>query len=269
MSTSELSAAQLRKRAEQREQRGGLGEAAPLYLQAAAALARDNRHADAAAMLQGALERDERRARTSAQQPRELRRALAEALAASRQTSAAISEYEEYLKSGAPDAGTLAVLADLYIAAGKPNLAIERLRRAIERAVADSDVKSAAAAAERIAALLPDSADAAAEHVALLRAASAGGARLLRALEHLAELHRREERISHETVVLREILALAPRNEAVRQRLANLYARILEMDPNDEEAWNGLRSTDPDLSEQMTVLLMDEHTNERGRSKAG
>ena len=269
MSKSELNAAQLRKRAEQREQRGGLGEAAPLYLQAAAALAHENRHADAASMLQAALDRDERRAKTSAQQPRELRRALADALAASRQIGAAISEYEEYLKAGAPDAGTLTTLADLYVAAGKPNLAVERLRRAIERAVSDSDVRSAAAAAERVAGLLPDSADAAAEHVALLRAASAGGARLVRALEHLAELHRREERISHETAVLREVLALAPGNEAVRQRLANLYTQILENDPNDEEAWNGLRSTDPDLSEQMTVLLMDEHTSERNRSKAG
>ena len=266
MSTKEPTAAQLRRSAEQRHQRKGLNEAAPQYLQAANAFAHDNRHADAAAMLQSALEREERKAKSSAHQPRELRRALAEALAGSRQIGAAISEYEEYLKSGAPEADALQALADLYVAAGKPSLAVERLRRAIDRSIAENDIRSAAEAAGRVAALLPDSVDAAAQHVLLLR--SAGDARLLGALDRLADLYQAQEKIAHEVAVLREIHTLAPDKEAVRQRLVNLYTRILEMDPHDEEAWSGLSSTDPDLSEQLTVLLMDE-LGERARSKAG
>ena len=267
MSAKDLTAAQLRKNAEQRHQRKGLADAAPLYLQAAAGYADDNRHADAAAMLQSALEREERKAKASGHQPRELRRALAAALASSRQNGEAISEYEEYLKSGPPDAGALQALADLYVAAGKPSLAVDRLRRAIDRSIAENDIPSAATAAGRVSTLLPESVDAAAQYVLLLR--SVGDARLLGALDHLADLYHAQEKIAHEVAVLREIRSLAPNKEAVRERLVNLYTRILEMDPQDEEAWNGLRSADPALSEQMTVLLMDELTGERARSQAG
>ena len=267
MTAKQQSAAQLRKSAEQRQQRKGIGEAAPLYLNAAAALANDDRHADAAAMLQAALEREERKAKGSAHQPRELRRALAEALAASRQTGAAISEYEEYLKSGPPDAGALGCLADLYVAAGKPNLAVERLRRAIDRSIAESDLMSAAAAAGRIAALLPDSIEAASQQVVLLR--TAGDARLAGALEHLASLYGAQEKVAHEAATLREVLTLSPGDDAIRQRLVNLYTRILEMDPHDEEAWRGLRTVDRALAEQLSVLLMDDLGSEQARSKAG
>jgi tetratricopeptide (TPR) repeat protein len=265
---STLSAVQLRKNAEQKQQRKGINEAAPLYMQAAAALCADERHAEAASMLQAALERHERRAKASAHSPRELRRALGAALAASRQTGAAIAEYEEYLKSGTPDAAALGALADLYVAAGKPNLAVERLRRGIDRSIAESDIPAAATAAGRVAALMPDSIDAAVQHVMLLR--SAGDAGLLPALQHLAELYRANEKIAHEASVCREILTVAPDKPEVRTRLASLYTRILEMDPHDEEAWRGLRSADPELSDQLTVLLMDElTTSERARSKAG
>ena len=267
MSAKESGPLKLRKSAEQRQQRKGLGEAAPLYVQAAAAFASDNRHAEAAAMLQAALERDERHGKTPAHQPRELRRALAEALAACRQLGEAISEYEEYLKSGPPDAGALGCLADLYVAAGKPNLAVERLRRAIDRSISNNDVMTAAAAAGRVAALLPDSIEAAAQHVILLR--TANDARLPGALDHLAQLYRAEEKLAHEAVTLREMLALSPGDDAIRQRLVNLYTRILEMDPHDEEAWRGLRTVDAAFCEQLTVLLMDELSNERARSKAG
>jgi hypothetical protein len=41
------------------------------------------------------------------------------------------------------------------------------------------------------------------------------------------------------------------------------------MDPHDDDAWQGLRVVDPELAEQIAVLLMDELTEKHARSKAG
>lgn len=258
----------LRKKAEQRHRRKGLGEPASLYADAAAAYTSEGKFADAAAMLQGALSGEKHRGDgASSHQQRELRRLLAQALVAAGRASDAIAEYEEFLKMGTPDAPSLREVADLYIAAAKTNLALERLRRAIDRSIAEGDISGAAVAAGRIVDLTPDSIEAMAQYVTLLR--NIGDERLLAALERLALLYRAAEKLSAEVAVSREMLQLAPTRSDIKARLTSLYTRILEMDPHDEDAWQGLRVIDPDCAEQLAVLLMDELSEERVRSKAG
>jgi tetratricopeptide (TPR) repeat protein len=260
------SADDLRKKAEQKHKRKGLGEAASLYHEAAQAFIAQDKADDAIAMLSDALAEPPKNERSSHQQ-RELRRLLAETLTASGQSNAAISEYEEYLKLGTPDVPSLRALAELYIGAGKSNIAIDRLRRAIERSIAQGDIVGAADAAGRIAELTPESLDAAVQHALLLR--NVGDDGVLPALEHLAALYRDNEKLSQEVATCREILGLAPGREDIRRRLASLYTRILEMDPHDDDAWHGLRSLDPELADQVGVLLMDELADRNARSKAG
>lgn len=257
----------LRKKAEQKHKRKGFGEAAPLYQHAAGTLIAEGRADAAIAMLQAALAADGRHGDAAVHQQREMRKLLAETLSAAQQVPAAISEYEEYLKSGTPDGASLRTLAELYLAAGKPRIAIERLRRAIDRSIAEGDIAGAAGAAARVADLMPESLDVAVQHAALLR--NMGDERLLGALERLAALYQRAEKLSQEESTCREMLTLAPGREDIRRRLSSLYTRILEMDPHDESAWQGLRTLDPDLADQVSVLLMDEVSDKQARSKAG
>jgi tetratricopeptide (TPR) repeat protein len=267
MSSKRTSVADVRKKAQAVHHRKGLGEAASLYAEAASGLAAEGRQADAAAMLQDALNGDRRRNDGSSHQQRELRRLLAQMLAASGRSSDAISEYEEFLKAGTPDSPSLRALADLYVAAGKVNLALDRLHRAIDRSIAEGDIASAAAAAGRIVELTPDSMEAAAQYATLLR--NIGDERLLGALERLGALYQAAEKLSAEVSVGREMLALAPGRKDIKARLTSLYTRILEMDPHDDDAWQGLRTVDPDCAEQVAVLLMDELAEKHVRSKAG
>lgn len=261
------SADDLRKKAEQKHKRKGVSEAASLYEQAAVALIGEGRQDEAVAMLSQALASNGHHGDASSHQQRELRRLLAETLKATRKTSAAISEYEEYIKLGTPDAASLRALADLYVAAGKPKIAIERLRRAIDRSIGEGDVAGASDAAALVAELLPESLEAAVQHAALLRNINAP--RLIEALDRLAALYQQNEKLSQEVGVCREILALDSARQDVRRRLTSLYTQILEMDPHDDEAWQGLRVVDPDLAEQIAVLLMDELSEKHARSKAG
>jgi tetratricopeptide (TPR) repeat protein len=265
--TKRVSVDDLRKKAEQKHRRKGLGEAASLYADAATALASEGRQAEAAAMLQAALGGDIRRHEGSSHQQRELRRILAQMLVASGSASEAIAEYEEYLKAGTPDATSLRALADLYVGAGKVNLALDRLHRAIDRSIADGDIAGAAVAAGRIVELTPESLEAATQHATLLR--NIGDERLLGALERLAALYRAAEKLSAEVSVCREILTLAPGRADIKARLTSLYTQILEMDPHDDDAWQGLRIVDPDCADQVAVLLMDELAEKHVRSKAG
>jgi tetratricopeptide (TPR) repeat protein len=256
-----------RKKAERLHRRKGLGDAASLYAEAAAGLASEGKQANAVEMLQAALNGDKRRNDGSSHQQRELRRLLAQMLAASGRSSDAIAEYEEFLKAGTPDAPSLRAVAELYVAAGKMNVALDRLRRAIERGIAEGDISGAALAAGRIVDLTPDSLEAAVQHATLLR--NLGDDRLLGALERLAALYRAAEKLSAEVSTCREILSLAPGRADVKARLTSLYTRILEMDPHDDDAWQGLRTVDPDCADQVAVLLMDELAEKHVRSKAG
>jgi tetratricopeptide (TPR) repeat protein len=266
MSARRSSGDELRKKAEQKHRRKGIAEAAPLYRQSALALLADGREHDAAEMLQAALADDGQHHDGSSQQQRDLRKLAAETLAAIHNMPAAISEYEEYVKSGTPEASTLRALAELYVTAGKTNIAIERLRRAVERGIGEGDIVEAATAAGRVADLMPESTDAAVQHVVLLR--NVADERLEKALDHLAALYRAQEKLSQEVAVGEELLGIAPSRDDVRRRLASLYTRILEMDPHDDAAWQGLRKVDGELSEQLAVLLMDELADKQTRTKA-
>ena len=262
------SADDLRKKADQCHRRKGLVEAAALYTDAAAAFAAEGRHDRGAEMLLSALSGDKHRADgASTHQQRELRRLLAQTLVVAGRSSDAIAEYEEYLKAGTPDAPSLREVAELYIAAAKNTLALDRLRRAIERSIAEGDISGASVAAGRIVELTPDSIEAQAQYVTLLRNISDD--RLPAALERLALLYRAAEKLSAEVAACREMLDLSPGRSDVKARLVSLYTKILEMDPHDDDAWRGLRNVDPDCAEQLSVLLMDELTEDHARSRAG
>lgn len=262
-----IDAAELRKKAQAHHRRKGLAEALPMYADAARAFEAEDRTDEAIAMLTEALAAHGQHSDAASHQQRDLRRMLAAMLARTRRTSEAIGEYEELLKVGTPDAQSLQALAQLYIAAGKTSLASDRLRRAIDRSIAEGDVVEASRAAGRLAQLLPDSLEAAVQHAALLR--NVGDDSLIPALERLAQMYQAAEKLSLEVSVCREILALKPGRDDVKRRLASLYTRILDMDPHDDDAWQGLRVVDPELAEQIAVLLMDELTEKQSRSKAG
>ncbi|MBV8081871.1 MAG: hypothetical protein JOY86_02705 [Candidatus Eremiobacteraeota bacterium] len=260
-------AADLRKKAQAAHRRKGLADAAQPYLDAAAAFESEGKADEAIAMLSEALSAPGARSDGATHQQRELRRALAHLLAHARRVGDAIGEYEELLKSGTPDAESLQALAQLYVAAGKTSLATDRLRRAIDRSIAEGDITQAALAAGRIAELMPDSIEAAAQHAALLR--NIGGDELLAVLERLSRMYQAAEKLAAEVATCREILSLAPSRTDVKTRLVSLYTRILEMDPRDDDAWQGLRVLDGELAEQIAVLLMDELGETHPRTKAG
>ncbi|HZV80178.1 MAG TPA: hypothetical protein VFF60_11280 [Candidatus Binatus sp.] len=259
-------AADLRKKAHDRHRRKGLADAVSLYADAVRALEAEDKADDAIAMLNEALANGGHSDSTAHQQ-RELRRLLAGLLARERRIGDAIGEYEELLKNGTPDAQSLLALAQLYVGVGKTNLAIDRLRRAVDRSIAEGEIADAARAAGRIAELMPDSIEAATQHASLLRNISDEG--LVAVLERLAVMHRAAEKLSAEVAVCREILTLAPGRDDIKKRLASLYTRILEMDPHDDDAWQGLRVLDHDLADQVAVLLMDDLHQARPHSKAG
>jgi len=260
-------AAELRKKAQERQRRKGLAEALPLYADAARALEAENKPDEAITMLSDALAAPGQRSDAASHQQRELRGMLAAMLARAHRVGDAIGEYEELLKLGTPDSQSLQALAQLYVAAGKTNLATDRLRRAIDRSIAEGDIVEASRAAGRIAELMPDSLEAATQHAALLR--NIGDDGLVAVLDRLVLMYRALEKLSLEVSACREILQLTPARDDMKDRLVSLYTRILEMDPHDDEAWQGLRVVDPELADQVAVLLMDELTDKQPRSKAG
>jgi tetratricopeptide (TPR) repeat protein len=260
-------AADLRKKAHDRHRRKGLADAASLYADAVRALEAEDKADDAIAMLNDALASGGQHTDATSHQQRELRRLLAGLLARERRIGDAIGEYEELLKNGTPDAQSLLALAQLYVGVGKTNLAIDRLRRAVDRSIAEGEIADAARAAGRVAELMPDSIEAATQHASLLR--NIGDEGLVAVLERLAVMHRAAEKLSAEVAVCREILTLAPARDDIKKRLASLYTRILEMDPHDDDAWQGLRVLDHDLADQIAVLLMDDLHQARPHSKAG
>jgi tetratricopeptide (TPR) repeat protein len=261
------SADELRKKAQAHQRRKGLGEALPLYAEAARAFESEDKTNEAIEMLSGALSTPVKHADAASHQQRDLRRILAAMLARTRRIGEAIGEYEELLKIGTPDAQSLQALAQLYVTAGKTNLATDRLRRAIDRSIAEGDIVEASRAAGRLAELLPESFEAAVQYASLLR--NVGDDGLVGALDRLMQMYQAAEKLSLEVSVCREILEIKPGRDDVKRRLASLYTRILEMDPHDDDAWQGLRVVDPELAEQIAVLLMDELTEKRARSKAG
>jgi tetratricopeptide (TPR) repeat protein len=262
----------LKRQAEQLHRQRGLAAAVEAYVQAADALSRERRPLDAASML-GALLGEGRarprrrmarhaahqRARPASPAPAakilELRRALADALVQAGDLPGAISEYEEMLKADPLNPTALRALAECYIAAGTPKVAADRLQRGVDVGMATGDLAFAADAATRLAAIRPDSIDARRQQVELLR--TLGDIEVIPALEQLAELYATRGPLTQELAVCKELYALQPDRKDVKQRIGGIYTVRLQADPHDEEAWNGLRALDPDLAEQVAVLLMD------------
>jgi tetratricopeptide (TPR) repeat protein len=108
--------------------------------------------------------------------------------------------------------------------------------------------------ARGIAALSPESLDDAHRVVELARN---GCARALpEALERYAVLCHAQGKMAQEVAAWKELLAFVPERADARRELASAYTRILDSDPADEDAWQGLEAVDPGLAAELRVLLM-------------
>ena len=168
----------------------------------------------------------------------------------------AINEYEELLRREPNDTRSLSDVASQYEATGRSDLAIERLRRAVDVLVGAGDLDGAVEATRRLISLEPKSLERATELVSILRARDPK--LLVDALEHLANVYRDTEKLGQEAEACREILTIVPDRPDIQKRLAAIYTRILEVDPDDAEAWFGLATIDESLAGQLRVLLSRE-----------
>jgi tetratricopeptide (TPR) repeat protein len=198
---------------------------------------------------------------------RPIRRAYARALAGAGRVGEAIGEFEERLQSNADDAEDLADVADLYERAGRIDLAVDRLRRAVDLQVAAKDIDAAVRSARRLIVLEPESLETASDLVSILRSRDPG--LLAEGVEHLADVYRDRGKVGQEADACRELLALSPDREDVRHRLSGIYTRILEVDPDDQEAWLGLASIDEPLADQLRVLLANDEPPAQSASTSG
>lgn len=185
-----------------------------------------------------------------------IRIAYARSLSAAGRDSEAINEYEEGLALTPGDARALTAVAIIYGRCGRSDLAVERLRRAVDVFVAAMDLDAAVDSARRLITLEPQSLERATDLVMILRARDP--ALLADAIEHLANVYRERGKLGQEADACRELLTLTPERDDVKVRLASIYTRILEVDPDDTDAWFGLASVDEPLAGQLRVLLLRE-----------
>ncbi|MBC5824642.1 MAG: hypothetical protein GIW99_07050 [Candidatus Eremiobacteraeota bacterium] len=286
--------AELVAAAHDRRKRGGLREALPLYGRASDALVTEGRGAEAATMLAEVLHAREKRflaprslqaeqssermalvgkfaaliaagsvsddniamlAELCAERPEDgaLRRTLAQALAAMGQHDRAIAEYQECLRALPVDAPMLEEVSASLAAIGREDLSIERLRRALDAYLEAQNIEAAIRVCQRLNTVLPQSLEDALHLTTLLRGRS--DAALLDVLERLATLYHEREKLIQEVEVRLEIAALAPERQTNRTALADVFTRILDVDPNDDSAWAGIEAIDPSLAAQLHVLL--------------
>jgi tetratricopeptide (TPR) repeat protein len=195
-----------------------------------------------------------------------IRIAYAGSLAGAGRDSEAINEYEEGLALAQGDARSLTAVAILYERSGRADLAIERLHRAVDLFVASQELDAAVDAARRLITLEPSSLERASDLVAILRAREP--VLLAGAIEHLANVYREREKLGQEADACRELLTLTPERDDVKTRLAAIYTRILEVDPDDCDAWFGLASVDESLAGQLRVLLLREDVTAKETGEA-
>lgn len=187
---------------------------------------------------------------------RDIRRAHVRALADADRIGEAIAEFEERLQHNADDADDLVDVASLYERASRIDLAIDRLRRAVDIFVAAQDIDRAIPAARRLIALEPRSLESATDLVALLRRRDP--ALLVEGVEHLADVYRERGKLGQEAAACRELIELRPKRRDVRERLVALYVQILEIDPSDETAWEGLSVADAAAAARLRERLLPE-----------
>jgi tetratricopeptide (TPR) repeat protein len=183
----------------------------------------------------------------------EVRLAFAGSLAAAGRHGDAIAEFEEHLRAHPEDSAALSAVARLYEQTGREDSAVERLHRAVDAYVKSGDLDAAVGAARRLISLEPTSLARASELVSMLKEREP--ALLVDALEHLANVYRDREKLGQEADACSDLIALAPERHDVRSRLAAIYARIVEVDPEDDDAWTGLANADPDLSQRLRDRL--------------
>jgi tetratricopeptide (TPR) repeat protein len=183
----------------------------------------------------------------------DIRLALARSLAAAGRSSEAIGEFEEYLRSHQDDGHALTAAAALYATSGRTDLAVERLQRAVDIFVKSSELDAAVSAARSLISLEPESLDRASELVAMLREREPK--LLADALEHLANVYRERGKLGQEADACRELLALSPHRSGIRPRLSEIYSRILEVDPDDVDAWAGIDDVDPLIASSLRERL--------------
>lgn len=165
-----------------------------------------------------------------------------------------VAEYEEFLRANASDGRTLATLAAEYAILGKRDEAVDRYRRALDHLLHEHNTETACAVARSIAALSPESLDDAHRVVELARTGDPSA--LPEALERYAVLCHQHGKMAQEVAAWKELVALAPDRPDTRRELASAYTRILDSDPADRDAWEGLEAVDPGLAAELRVLLM-------------
>lgn len=184
---------------------------------------------------------------------KDVRRALCRALADAGRIGEAIAELEERLQVHPDDADDLIDVSALYERTQRTELAVDRLRRAVDQLVTGGDLARAIPAAKRLIALEPLSLESATDLVSLLRAHDPK--LLVEGIEHLADVYQSRGKLGQEAAACCELLSLAPDRSDVKDRLASIYTRILDVDPDDGDAWVGLAAIDEPLAEQLRVIL--------------
>lgn len=184
---------------------------------------------------------------------RTIRRALCRSLADAGRIGEAIAEFEERLQAHSDDADDLIDVSSLYERTARQDLAVDRLRRAVDHLVAQGDLHNAIPAAKKLIDLEPQSLETASDLVSILRAHDP--VLLADGIEHLADIYRSRGKLGQEAAACCELLSLAPDRGDVKERLASIYTRILDVDPDDGDAWVGLAAIDAPLAEQLRVIL--------------
>lgn len=184
---------------------------------------------------------------------KDVRRAHCRALADAGRIGEAIAEFEERLQAHPDEAEDLIDVSALYERTQRTDLAVDRLRRAVDQLVATGDLARAIPAAKRLIGLEPLSLETATDLVSLLRAHDPK--LLVEGIEHLADIYRTRGKLGQEAAACCELLSLAPDRSDIKDRLASIYTRILDVDPDDGDAWVGLAAIDEPLAEQLRVIL--------------
>ncbi len=170
-----------------------------------------------------------------------IRRANADSLRNAGYAADAIEEFRYCWKLDSKDGEIAVRLADLYAALGRIDEAIEHLRRGVELLVARGEFRQAAEYAMRFLDLHADGVDDALAALGLipsdvLRTQCAS-------LDHLGLVIRRDQMRKPEWRQERERL------------LADLYAKILELDKRDISARRGLAALGPSYLEEVEKLV--------------
>jgi len=196
-----------------------------------------------------------------------LRRVLGESLGRAGRHAEAVSELQECLRLMPTDGPLLERAAASFVSLGRPDLALDRLHRALESHLEQRNVESAIRACQRINDIVPESLEDALHLSELVRGRSADA--LLGVLKRLATIYHERQKLDQEVDVRREIASLDSGDEINNAALAAVLTRILDVDPLDRQAWERIEAADPALADQLHVLLCEvEDVESQGAASA-